>query len=57
MVKHLHKGYKKHKNVKLFYDFANHLTIEKEFAESFIQRNRELRHHKYVQDKINFISF
>jgi len=24
-------------------------------AESFIQRNRELRHHKHLQDKINFI--
>jgi hypothetical protein len=39
LVKHLHKGKRKHINVQLFYSFSNHLTFEKEFAENFIKKN------------------
>lgn len=40
LIKCFHKKKKKHKNVKLFYAFSNHLTFEKEFAKSFLKSKK-----------------
>jgi hypothetical protein len=39
LTKHLYKGKRKNPNVSVFYSFSDHITFEKEFAESYFKEN------------------